>query len=607
MTRRRAGRSVLACTLAATATLMAAGAAHASITPVTNDGPGADAFAQEVFANAGILGAAGFQTAPSGRSTATATGLGSVFPTRGDGFGIISSGLAASADDPNSNDPDDEFYAADKSTGFSGFVVRGTSDYDVTVLRIPFVAPASANCLTMDFQFLSEEYAEYVGQEFNDAFIAELDTTTWDTVGTSQITAPGNFAFDSDGDVVSVNAVGIGGFSRANAAGTTYDGATSLLRASKQLTPGVHTLFLSIFDQGDNILDSAAFVDNVRVGFVANPAQNCVAGAQVANFALDVTPAAATRSTGTAHTVTAKLTDDGGAPLAGKLLAFTAAGANAAAGTATTGPDGVATFTYTGTKAGIDAISAVYDADGNGTGEAADSAAVEWVSRFALDAEPETATRSVGQLHTVTATLTNDGAAVAGETVDFVVTGANAQTGSATTDSNGVASFTYTGTALGVDAIEATYNLAGGDDGDEASDEVSAEFVNSPPDCSTAVPSVTELKQNDHGFNAVTIAGISDADGDTVTTRITTVEQDEVLNGVADGNTDVDARRTTSDDTVELRAERSGLGDGRVYVITFEGDDGRGGTCTGSATVGVPHDQRGATAVDSGERHNSFG
>ena len=48
-----------------------------------------------------------------------------------------------------------------------------------------------------------------------------------------------------------------------NARGTTYDGATRLLRASTPVTPGRHHLYLSIFDQGDRIYDSAVFLDNL--------------------------------------------------------------------------------------------------------------------------------------------------------------------------------------------------------------------------------------------------------------------------------------------------------------------------------------------------------
>ena len=56
--------------------------------------------------------------------------------------------------------------------------------------------------------------------------------------------------------------------------------------------------------------------------------------------------------------------------------------------------------------------------------------------------------------------------------------------------------------------------------------------------------------------------------------------------------------------TAELRAERSGSGDGRVYTIGFTADDGSGGTCTGSVTVAVPKTIN-STAVDQGPLYDS--
>lgn len=53
---------------------------------------------------------------------------------------------------------------------------------------------------------------------------------------------------------------------RFRAKGTTYDGATRLLRASTRITPGRHHLYLSIFDQGDRSYDSAVFLDQLVVG-----------------------------------------------------------------------------------------------------------------------------------------------------------------------------------------------------------------------------------------------------------------------------------------------------------------------------------------------------
>jgi hypothetical protein len=41
----------------------------------------------------------------------------------------------------------------------------------------------------------------------------------------------------------------------------------------------------------------------------------------------------------------------------------------------------------------------------------------------------------------------------------------------------------------------------------------------------------------------------------------------------------------------ELRAERLGSGDGRVYTIAYEGTDACGNSTIASATVTVPHDK----------------
>ena len=157
--------------------------------------------------------------------------------------------------------------------------MRGSSDRDVTILKVDVKVPNGANCLSVDFRFFSEEFPEYVGKSVNDAFVAELDTSTWTTAG-NVITAPNNFAFDPTGQVVSINSTGVTSVAAANSAGTTYDAATTLLRASTPTTPGNHSLYLSIFDQGDTIFDSAVFVD--RLAATKTPAGQCKAGAAAA-------------------------------------------------------------------------------------------------------------------------------------------------------------------------------------------------------------------------------------------------------------------------------------------------------------------------------------
>jgi uncharacterized repeat protein (TIGR01451 family) len=125
-------------------------------------------------------------------------------------------------------------------------------------------------------------------------------------------------------------------------------------------------------------------------------------------------------------------------------------------------------------------------------------------------------------------------------------------------------------------------------------------ILNHNPVC-TAVTAGPDLWPPNHKLVTRTLTGATDPDGDPTTTTVNGVTQDEVLNGLGDGDTSPDAVAGPGGDQVQLRAERSGLGDGRVYRVSFTVTDGRGGMCTGVATVGVPHDRgQGSTAVDSG-------
>lgn len=220
---------------------------------------------------------------------------------------------------------------------------------------------------------------------------------------------------------------------------------------------------------------------------------------------------------------------------------------------------------------------------------------------------PDSATNEVGTSHTLTATVEENGTPVAGVTVTFtVVSGPHAGlTGTGVTDSSGVATFTYTGTAAGTDVIEASYTDSDGKL--RTSNQVTKtwEITNVAPNCD-ATASGPSMWPPNHKLRSFTVGGATDPDGDPVSISITGVTQDEPVNGVADGNTAPDAFITGSD-TVDLRAERAGTGDGRVYTIWYTASDGNGGSCSGSATVGVPHDQgNGSTPIDSGQLYNSL-
>lgn len=130
---------------------------------------------------------------------------------------------------------------------------------------------------------------------------------------------------------------------------------------------------------------------------------------------------------------------------------------------------------------------------------------------------------------------------------------------------------------------------------------------NAIPDCSEAEPSQALLWPPNHKFVPITIDGITDFEGDSITVNITGITQDEELNakGKGDGNTSPDGTGVGTD-TAEVRAERAGTGDGRVYEISFTADDGNGGSCTGSVEVGVPHNKK-STPEDSGQNFYSTG
>jgi uncharacterized repeat protein (TIGR01451 family) len=77
------------------------------------------------------------------------------------------------------------------------------------------------------------------------------------------------------------------------------------------------------------------------------------------------------------------------------------------------------------------------------------------------------------------------------------------------------------------------------------------------------------------------------------------VTSDEAENSGGDGNTLNDIVIAANCKSVQLRAERDGGGNGRVYTITFRVRDASGNTTRATRKVVVPHNN-GSTAVDSG-------
>jgi TolB protein len=125
-----------------------------------------------------------------------------------------------------------------------------------------------------------------------------------------------------------------------------------------------------------------------------------------------------------------------------------------------------------------------------------------------------------------------------------------------------------------------------------SADTPSWQPINRPPDCSSVVASRSVLSTPNHRLIPITLDGATDPDGDPVTLMVDGVTQDEPTGRRPD------AVLGPASNAVSLRATRSGHGDGRVYRIAFKATDGRGGECSGTATVGVPR-KRNRPAMDS--------
>jgi hypothetical protein len=84
---------------------------------------------------------------------------------------------------------------------------------------------------------------------------------------------------------------------------------------------------------------------------------------------------------------------------------------------------------------------------------------------------------------------------------------------------------------------------------------------------------------------------------------IASVSSDEPDNSAGDGNTSNDIVIAPGCNSVKLRAERMGGGNGRVYTITFKVTDSSGNSTTATAKVTVPKSQNGSPAVDDGPQY----
>lgn len=112
------------------------------------------------------------------------------------------------------------------------------------------------------------------------------------------------------------------------------------------------------------------------------------------------------------------------------------------------------------------------------------------------------------------------------------------------------------------------------------------------PAFASLTASTSSLWPGNHKMVAVTLTAVASDAGGLAAVKIINVTSNEPDNGLGDGDTAGDIQ-VTGDLTLNLRAERAGNGDGRVYTITVEARDVSGNTSRRAVTVSVPKSQGG--------------
>jgi hypothetical protein len=106
-----------------------------------------------------------------------------------------------------------------------------------------------------------------------------------------------------------------------------------------------------------------------------------------------------------------------------------------------------------------------------------------------------------------------------------------------------------------------------------------------PPTLGVSVsPSV--IRQKNHKY--VTVTATLTPSGDVASTSLVSATSNEPDNGLGDGDTSNDILKI-NDTTIQVRAERSGNGNGRIYTFIYQATNTCGATTIATATVTVPH------------------
>ncbi|WP_198510268.1 hypothetical protein [Bacillus solitudinis] len=132
--------------------------------------------------------------------------------------------------------------------------------------------------------------------------------------------------------------------------------------------------------------------------------------------------------------------------------------------------------------------------------------------------------------------------------------------------------------------------------GNETSETITVSNIDKIAPTLTVEADKTSLKANGHKLVDIGLSwNVEDKDSGIASVTLLSVTSNEPDNGLGDGDTSNDIQGAdigTADQSIQLRAERSGKGTGRLYTITYEAVDFAGNKATASVEVTVPHSSK---------------
>lgn len=154
--------------------------------------------------------------------------------------------------------------------------------YDAVMLTLEIKTPSTAKSFSFNIYFITKEYPNYICSDYNDFFIALLDSEYTSDNPELQNPADKNLAMDSLGNPVGINLAPAGLFTQCEnypgkgvtscigkeelqGTGFASNGGTGWLTTSGNVVGGeIITLRLAIWDLKDHWYDSIVLIDNFR-------------------------------------------------------------------------------------------------------------------------------------------------------------------------------------------------------------------------------------------------------------------------------------------------------------------------------------------------------